>query len=88
MKFYKHFHAEHKDFDKRHFSYQYKIQGLKGKLKGLFTYIQDLEVEVEDVKALDNEGLKKLAKNGRAIGFGDKCAQPQRSAGVWEGAMN
>jgi uncharacterized protein involved in exopolysaccharide biosynthesis len=35
---------------------------IEGKLKGLHTRTQDLEAEIEELKALDDEGLKKLAK--------------------------
>jgi uncharacterized protein YydD (DUF2326 family) len=61
--FYRHLHAEYKDFDKCHYSYQCKIHGLEGKLKSLHTCIQNLEPEIKDFKALDNEGLRKLAKS-------------------------
>jgi predicted RNase H-like nuclease (RuvC/YqgF family) len=59
---YRHLHSEYKDFDKRHRSYQCKIQELEGELKGFHTCIQDLKAEIESLKALDNAGLKKLAK--------------------------
>jgi predicted nuclease with TOPRIM domain len=38
------------------------IKGFEGKIKGLHSRIKQLEGEIEELKALDNEELKKLAK--------------------------
>jgi predicted RNase H-like nuclease (RuvC/YqgF family) len=62
---YRHLHVENKDFNKRHCSNQRKIHGLEGKLKDLFACIQDLEAKIEELKALDDEGLRKFAKQRR-----------------------
>ena len=59
---YIHFYGEYKDFDKHHWTYQLKIQNLEDKTKGFHTHIKGLEAEIEDLKALNNEGLWKLAK--------------------------
>jgi predicted RNase H-like nuclease (RuvC/YqgF family) len=61
-KIYIHFHAKYKEFDECHRSIQQKIEGLEGKIRGLHTCILDLEAQIEDFKALDNEETWKLAK--------------------------
>jgi uncharacterized protein involved in exopolysaccharide biosynthesis len=55
-------HAEYKEFDKHHYSSKRMIQGLEGEIKGLHSGIKQLEGEIEELKALDDEELKKLAK--------------------------
>jgi predicted RNase H-like nuclease (RuvC/YqgF family) len=51
----------HDKFLKRHQSSEHTIQGLEGEIKGLHTRIKQLEGEIEELKALDDEELKKLA---------------------------
>jgi predicted nuclease with TOPRIM domain len=55
-------HAEFKEFDKYHRSSEHTIQGLEGEIMGLHSCIKQLQGEIEDLKALDDEELKKLAK--------------------------
>jgi uncharacterized protein involved in exopolysaccharide biosynthesis len=55
-------HSQYKEFYKRHRSSERTIQGLEGEIKGLHSCIKQLEGEIEDMKALDDEELKKLAK--------------------------
>jgi hypothetical protein len=42
---------------------------LEGKIKGLHSHIKYLEGEIEELKALDNEELKKLAKTEEVQAF-------------------
>jgi hypothetical protein len=55
-------HAEYKDFDKRHRSSQRKIHGLEVEIEDLHSRIKQLKGEIEDLKALDDEKLRELAK--------------------------
>ena len=52
----------YKEFQKRHCLSQRTIQGLEGKIKSLCSRIEQLEGEIEELKALDDKELKKLAK--------------------------
>jgi uncharacterized protein involved in exopolysaccharide biosynthesis len=54
--------SQYKEFHKRHRSSERTIQGLEGKIKGFHSRIKQLEGEIEELKALDDEELKKLAK--------------------------
>jgi uncharacterized protein involved in exopolysaccharide biosynthesis len=54
--------SQYKEFYKRHCSSKHTIQGLEGEIKGLHSRIKQLEGEIEELKALDDEELKKLAK--------------------------
>jgi predicted RNase H-like nuclease (RuvC/YqgF family) len=54
--------SQYKEFHKRHCSSKHTIQGLEGEIKGLHSRIKQLEGEIEELKALDDEELKKLAK--------------------------
>jgi FtsZ-binding cell division protein ZapB len=74
-------HAEHKEFDKHHRSSERTIQGLEGKIKGLHSCIKLLEGEIEDLKALNNEELKKLAKTEKVQAERGYCASVERGAG-------
>jgi DNA polymerase III sliding clamp (beta) subunit (PCNA family) len=55
-------HSEYKDFNKCHCANQRTIQGLEKELKSLHSRIQELEAEIDELKVLDEEELKKLAK--------------------------
>jgi predicted RNase H-like nuclease (RuvC/YqgF family) len=55
-------HSQYKEFDKCHCSSKCTIQGLEGVIKGLHSRIKQLEGEIEELKTLDDEELKKLAK--------------------------
>jgi predicted RNase H-like nuclease (RuvC/YqgF family) len=55
-------HSQYKDFHKRHRSSEHTIQGLEGEIKSLCSRIEQLEGEIEELKVLDDEELKKLAK--------------------------
>jgi hypothetical protein len=55
-------HSQYKEFYKRHRSSEHTIQGLEGEIKGLHNCIKQWEGEIEVLKALDDEELKKLAK--------------------------
>jgi hypothetical protein len=55
-------HSQYKEFYKRHCSSERTIQGLEGEIKSLHSHIKQLEGEIEELKALDDEELKKLAK--------------------------
>jgi predicted RNase H-like nuclease (RuvC/YqgF family) len=54
--------SQYKDFYKRHRSSECTIQGLEGEIKSLRSRIEQLEDEIEELKVLDDEELKKLAK--------------------------
>src|SRR5450759_4737966 len=54
--------SQYKEFQDRHRSSESKIQGLEGEIKSLYSRIEQLEGEIEELKALDDEELKKLAK--------------------------
>jgi predicted RNase H-like nuclease (RuvC/YqgF family) len=54
--------SQYKEFHKRHRSSKHTIQGLEGEIKSLRSHIEQLEDEIEELKALDDEKLKKLAK--------------------------
>jgi uncharacterized protein involved in exopolysaccharide biosynthesis len=54
--------SQYKEFLKRHRSSELTIQGLEGEIKSLRSCIEQLEGEIEELKALDDEELKKLAK--------------------------
>jgi hypothetical protein len=54
--------SQYKEFHKRHRSSKRTIQGLEGEIKSLHNCIKLLEGEIEELKALDDEELKKLAK--------------------------
>jgi septal ring factor EnvC (AmiA/AmiB activator) len=54
--------SQYKEFHKRHRLSERTIQGLEGKIKSLCSRIERLEGEIEELKALDDEELKKLAK--------------------------
>jgi predicted nuclease with TOPRIM domain len=54
--------SQYKEFHKHHCSSEHTIQGLEGEIKGLHSCIKQLEGEIEELKALDDEELKKLAK--------------------------
>jgi predicted RNase H-like nuclease (RuvC/YqgF family) len=54
--------SQYKEFHKRHRSSKHTIQGLEGEIKSLRSHIEQLEDEIEELKALDDEELKKLAK--------------------------
>jgi septal ring factor EnvC (AmiA/AmiB activator) len=51
--------SQYKEFHKRHRSNERTIQGLEGEIKGLHSHIKQLENEIEELKALNNEELKK-----------------------------
>jgi predicted RNase H-like nuclease (RuvC/YqgF family) len=55
-------HSLYKDFLKRHHSSEHMIQGLEGEIKSLYSCIEQLEGQIEVLKVLDDEELKKLAK--------------------------
>jgi hypothetical protein len=55
-------HSQYKEFHKRHRSSEHTIQGMEGEIKGLHSRIKQLEDEIEDLKAMDDEELKKFAK--------------------------
>jgi hypothetical protein len=80
-------HAEYKDFDKCHCSNQLKIQGLESEIKGLHSCIQELEVGIEELKALNDEDLKKLEKTKEVHGLGanmhDLEGQMEFERGQW-----
>jgi uncharacterized protein involved in exopolysaccharide biosynthesis len=54
--------SQYKEFHKRDCSSERMIQGLEGEIKSLHSHIEQLEDEIEELKALDDEELKKLAK--------------------------
>jgi chromosome segregation ATPase len=54
--------SQYKNFYKRHCSSERTIWGLEGEIKSLRSRIEQLEGEIEELKALDDEELKKLAK--------------------------
>jgi hypothetical protein len=53
--------SQYKDFHKRHRSSEHTIHGLEGEIKSLCSRIEQLEGEIEELKILDDEELKKLA---------------------------
>jgi predicted RNase H-like nuclease (RuvC/YqgF family) len=55
-------HSEYRDFDKHHRANQRTVQGLERELKSLHSRIQELEAGIDELKALDEEELKKLVK--------------------------
>ena len=54
--------SQYKEFYKRHRSSECTMQGLKSEIKSLCSCIEQLEGEIEELQALDDEELKKLAK--------------------------
>jgi predicted RNase H-like nuclease (RuvC/YqgF family) len=54
--------SQYKDFHKCHCSSKHTIQGLEGEIKSLHNRIEQLEGKIEELKVLDDEELKKLAK--------------------------
>jgi uncharacterized protein involved in exopolysaccharide biosynthesis len=54
--------SQYKDFHKCHRSSEHTIQGLEGEIKSFHSRIEQLEGEIEELKVLDDEELKKLAK--------------------------
>jgi hypothetical protein len=54
--------SQYKDFHKCHCSSEHTIQGLEGEIKSLRSRNEQLEGEIEELKVLDDEELKKLAK--------------------------
>jgi uncharacterized coiled-coil DUF342 family protein len=41
---------------------QSKIEGLEGKIKAIQTYVLDLEAQIMDLKAMDDNGMWKSAR--------------------------
>jgi predicted RNase H-like nuclease (RuvC/YqgF family) len=54
--------SQYKDFHKCHRSSEHTIYGLEGEIKSLRSRIEQLEGEIEELKVLNDEELKKLAK--------------------------
>ena len=54
--------SQYDEFQERHRSSEHTIQGLEGKIKSLYSRIEQLEGEIKELKALDSGELKKLAK--------------------------
>ena len=54
--------SQYKEFYKCHCSSKRMIQRLEGQIKSFRSCIKQLEGEIEEMKALDDEELKKLAK--------------------------
>jgi hypothetical protein len=59
---YNYLHAKYKGFEKHYYTSQHKIDGMEGKIRGLHFCILELEAQIGDLKALDDEGKWKLAK--------------------------
>lgn len=55
-------HSEYSGFDKHHCANQRTKQGLERELKGFHSCIQELEVEIDELMALDKKELKKVTK--------------------------
>ena len=54
--------SEYKEFQERHHSNKSIIQRLEGEIKNLYSRIEQLEDKIKELKALDDNELKKLAK--------------------------
>ena len=54
--------SQYKEVQEHHRLSESMIQGLKGEIKSLHSCIDQLEGEIEKLKVLDDEELKKLAK--------------------------